>query len=360
MTRTRWTRWALAILAVAMAVLTLYLWPGPFVRTSPTAPSAAVGHLGHVFVIIMENHGPTSLLARSAPDPYIRWLMATAGTDTDYFGITHPSLPNYVALLTGRTDGTHSDNPTQTFHLPNLALQLDYAGITWQAAMQSLPYAGYTGNWYPDSTPRAPPSRTPPTALYAKKHDPFMLLPAVVQRDASRVVPLARLGQELANGHVPRLVWLTPNLCDDMHGQPDGPHAQCPISNGAKLIRDGNDFLAHWIRKIERSRAWGPTSVIFITWDESGGPRGVSPGSIAAYKAAGPGAPDLVPGAPWLGVLGGGRVPLIVVTDRRRPQAIGLWADHYSILKTIEASWHLPLIGHARDRDVPVLSALLP
>jgi hypothetical protein len=353
-------RCVLAAMGVVAAMLILYLWPGPFVRTGPAAPPLSVVRLRHVFVIVMENHGPASLLAPSAPDPYIRRLMATAGTDTNYFGVTHPSLPNYVALLAGRTDGTHSDSPTQTFQLPNLALQLDDAGITWQAAMQSLPYAGYTGSWYPDTTPHAVASVTPPTALYAKKHDPFMLFPAVVRRNASRIVPLATLGHELADNQVPQFVWITPNLCDDMHGQPDGPGAQCPVSNSARLIRDGNSFLARWIRRIQQSRAWGPGSAIFITWDESGGPRGVTPASIAAYKAAGPGAPALVKGAPWLGVLGGGRVPLIVLTDKMRARTIHLWADHYSILKTIEASWHLPLLGQAQDRNVPVLSVLLP
>ncbi len=258
--------------------------------------------------------------------------------DSDYFGVTHPSLPNYIAAISGRTDGSHSDNPTQAFALPNLALQLDHAHIAWQAAMQSLPYPGYTGNWYPDPIPHRAPSTMPTTALYAKNHDPFLLFPAVARVDAKKVVPLTTLGRELTSGTVPPFVWISPNLCDDMHGEPNAPGATCPSANGSALIADGNAFLATWIPRIMGSAAWEPGSVIFITWDEGSGPANPSPASIHTYKAAGPEAPPILHEAPWLGVLGGGPAPLIVIAPHMRSTAVHLWADHYSLLKTIEAS----------------------
>ncbi len=358
--RRRWGRWLSAAFALVAVLVVAYLWPGPFAAPGPLATPAAVPRFRHVFVIMMENHSPAALLAPSAPDPYIRHLITTEGYDSDYFGVTHPSLPNYVAALSGRTEGSHSDNPTQRFDIPNLAIQLDHAHIAWQAAMQSLPYPGYTGNWYPDPIPHAPPTTMPATALYAKKHDPFLLFPAVARADAGKIVPLATLGRELASGSVPPFVWITPNLCDDMHGQPNLRGATCPSANGSALIADGNAFLATWIPRIMGSAAWGPGSVIFVTWDEGSGPAGPSPSSIHTYKAAGPAAPPILAGAPWLGVLGGGQAPLIVIAPRARPITVHLWADHYSLLKTIEASWHLPYLGHAASRRVPLLTPLLP
>ena len=360
MARCRWGRCLLVAAILAAAILVVYLWPGPFVAQGPVAAPAPVPRFRHVFVIMMENHSPAALLNPSAPDPYIRHLIATEGYDSDYFGVTHPSLPNYVAALSGQTQGSHSDSPTQRFAIPNLALQLDHAHISWQAVMQSLPYAGYTGNWYPDSIPHAAPTTMPVNALYAKKHDPFLLFPAVARVDAGNVVPLATLGRELASGSVPSFVWISPNLCEDMHGEPNTKGATCPQANGSALIADGNAFLATWIARIMQSSAWGPGSVIFVTWDEGSNPANPSPSSIHTYKAAGPAAPPIFSGAPWLGVLGGGSAPLIVIAPHLRPTTVHLWADHYSLLKTLEASWHLPYLGHAASRRVPLLTPLLP
>ena len=357
--RHRCRRWCWAAAAIA-ALLIAYLWPGPLVPERPTAAVSRVPRFRHVFVIMMENHSPEALLSPAAPDPYIRHLIATAGYDSDYYGVTHPSLPNYVAALGGQTLGSHSDSPTQRFAIPNLALQMDQAHIAWQAAMQSLPHPGFLGSWYPDPIPHASPLATPATALYAKKHDPFLLFPAVVKADANHVVPLTALGRELAAGTVPPFVWISPNLCADMHGQPSAPGASCPTSHPRALIEDGNAFLAAWVPRIMQSAAWGPGSVIFITWDEGSGPAGPSPASIQSYKAAGPAAPPIIHGVPWLGVLGGGRVPLIVITAGQHPVRVHLWADHYSILKTIEASWHLKYLGHAQSPEVPLLTPLLP
>lgn len=321
----------------------------------PAQPQEAMPpmpRLNHVFLIVMENHSLDALSSRQAP--YLRRLIQQSGYDSAYFGVTHVSLPNYVALLSGRTYGTHSDNPDQTFHGPTLAMQLDFHHLSWQAVMQSLPRPGYTGNWYPEKA-GTNPVVMPKNALYAKKHDPFMLFPALAKKDGRHVIALSQLKTELTRGQVPRFVWITPNLCDDMHGQPPGSSA-CPSNHGAALVRLGDRFLSRLVPEIEHSPAFRGHSVIFITWDEAQMPSQVT--NLAQWKAwlgAGPEAPRIL-GIP----VGGGSVPLIsIIPGRRQPPHVAVWADHYNLLKTIEAGFGLPYLGHAAARSVQPLTRLV-
>lgn len=313
---------------------------------------AAPAPFSHVFLIVMENKSAPALL-QDPNAPYIKKLAQRYAYDSAYYGVTHPSLPNYVALIAGTTFGSHSDSPAQRFSGPTLAEQLDRAGLSWQGVMEDLPYPGYGGAWAPGQ------SEAPPT-LYAEKHDPFMLFPALRRHDRRHIVPLTTLAQELKVGGVPRFVFLTPNLCHDMHGQAAGAGALCSGGNQALLVQDGNAFLQTWVPRIMESHAWRGNAVLFIVWDEGGGAPTLAPGPLRAYAASGPGAPPLIRAVPWLGRLGGGQVPLIVVA-RKGPRhlSVPLWADHYSILKTIEASWHLPYLGAAKSPEVPLLTPLL-
>ncbi|MGC8488879.1 MAG: alkaline phosphatase family protein [Clostridia bacterium] len=230
--RRLWT--GLVMLAALVAVLFIYV--GIVLHPSPRAVPAAQAlppPFSHVFVIVMENQSAAALMTNPGAR-YIQGLASRYAYDSAYYGVTHPSLPNYVALIAGTTYGTHSDSPSQRFSGPTLANQLDRAGISWQGVMQSLPYAGFDGAWSPGR------SEAPPT-LYAEKHDPFLLFSDLRRRDRNHIVPLTTLARELTSGRVPRFVFLTPNLCDDMHGQASGPDAACPGSNRELLVRDGND-----------------------------------------------------------------------------------------------------------------------
>lgn len=305
---------------------------------------------------MLENYRPGDIVGN--PDaPFINRLMRSYGVEENYYGVTHVSLPNYVAAISGTTGGTHSDNPTQAFFQPTLIGQLARHHLGWQAVMQGLPYPGYTGYWYPDRGNSSAPWVPPSDALYAKKHDPFMLFPAIAHTAARHVVPLGMFGQELRSGNVPAFVWITPDLCHDMHGQAAGPGSACPESGTGRLVHNGDAFLATWVPKIMQSPAWSGNSVIFITWDEASLASGfISPAHVRAYLAAGPGAPPVFRGWPQLGTLGGGRVPLIVITRRGpHPMRVYVRSDHYSLLKTIEAAWRLGYLGHARSASVPVL-----
>ncbi len=318
-------------------------------------PAASFPHMDHVFVIMMENSSYASLLSPANADTsYIRQLAADHGLATDYYGVTHVSTPNYVAAVSGNTWGSNSDDPNQVtagaFNHVNLVDQLDQAGVSWKGYMQSLPSVGFTGASSPDG-------------LYVRKHDPFMMFPDVANNPsrADHVVPLGQLAADLSTGHVPQFAWISPNVCDDMHGGA----TNCPYANSATdpaqatLYRDGNDFLKQWVTAITTSRAWTGHSAIFITWDEGAyayespyGPTDLSGCCDSPILPASPTNPATGGGGDLAGgtLYGGGHVPMIVVSrlgERGRVDSTPV--NHYSLLRTIEANWDLGYLGNAGD-----------
>ena len=71
---------------------------------------------------MMENHGYHQIIGNTKDAPYINWLAAHNPMETNYFGVTHPSLPNYLATLSGSFRGIWDDCPcgsTVPFGAPN-------------------------------------------------------------------------------------------------------------------------------------------------------------------------------------------------------------------------------------------------
>ena len=165
-------------------------------------------HMDHVFVIMMENTAYSDLLSSSNPDTtFIQSLAATHGLETDYFGVTHTSLPNYVAATSGSTWGSNNDDEAQAdqgfFNHLSLTDQLDQAGVSWKGYMDSMPSVGYTGNFGDCTTSASAPDpdctgSDTGTALYVRKHNPFMQYPDVFSnpQQADNVVPLTQLSSD--------------------------------------------------------------------------------------------------------------------------------------------------------------------
>ena len=354
----------------------------------PRSVAAAAGtdsfpHLDHVFVIMMENTSYSDLLSPSNPNTrFIQGIASRYGLETNYYGVTHTSLPNYVAATSGSTWGSNADDEAQAdlgyFNHLNLADQLDQAGVSWKGYMESMPSAAYTGDYGDCSTPAPDPDCTAGgdtgTALYVRKHNPFMQYPDVFD-DAERLahlVPLTQLTSDLSSGKVPQFAWISPNICNDMHGgAPACPYPNSPTDPAqATLYKDGNTFLETWVKAIMSSRAWTGHSAIFVTWDEGGyedtapyAPEDDSGCCDSPVLPKTPADPSTGSGGDLAGgtLYGGGQVPMIVI---ERNGVTGLQdaapTNHYSLLQTIELNWGLPLLGNAGDTvQVQSLAPLL-
>ena len=76
-------------------------------------------HPDHIVVVVEENKGYSQIIGGSSA-PFINSLVAEGTLFTQYHGIMHSSQPNYLALLSGSTQGV-TDNGTYQFSAPTLA-----------------------------------------------------------------------------------------------------------------------------------------------------------------------------------------------------------------------------------------------
>jgi hypothetical protein len=137
-------------------------------------------HFSHVVVVVFENHEASSI-AGSSDAPTFNALARRYGRLTNYDAVAHPSLPNYLALVSGSTQGISSDCTDCVVGARSLADTLEVAGKTWKTYAEDLPYPGFTGG---------------SDGRYAKKHDPFLYFRDVADSRArrDRVVPFPQLG----------------------------------------------------------------------------------------------------------------------------------------------------------------------
>jgi phospholipase C len=320
-----------------IAALVLLIGTAAAPAARPHAPKTQ--HLGHVFVIMMENTGIEALLGNPNA-PWINQAVQKYGVAGNYYGVTHPSQPNYIASTAGTTQGVPDDNDV-TVDLPNIVDQLESHHKSWKGYMQS--YALCATKF----------DHACGNQLYERKHNPFISF-ADVQSAPSRLAKLVDFSQfatDLASNHVPDYSWISPDQCNDMHGRGGGGSADpCDFSNEQLLIAAGDTFLANTVGEITSSKAWGPNSVIFITWDESdftgSGPFGFGDTS---------GCCDSPPG------VGGGHVVTLVISHSdHSARTSSVDYNHYSILATIEGGWNLGCLAFTCDTaNVPAMNDLV-
>ncbi len=291
-----WHRWARrGGLPLALAVVGLAgCGAAPGRPLSVAAPQVAASSRSHVAVIVMENKEAPDVLGRGSS--YLDRLARRYGVARRSYAITHPSLPNYLALTSGATHGISSDCTSCEVEAPNLVDQLERAGISWRAYLEGMPEPCFAGAGHDG---------------YAKKHNPFAYYRDVmsVRRRCRRLVPFTRLGRDLRRGTLPSFVWISPNLCDDTH--------DCPVGAGDR-------FLARTVPLL--LRAIGPHGYVIVTWDEGTSDRGCC------------------------GSASGGRIATVVAgPDVRRGARLQRPVDHYGTLRTIEDSLGLPRLAHAAD-----------
>jgi hypothetical protein len=280
----------------------------------------------HVFIIMMENTGYDTLIGNPNA-PFTNFAAAATGLATNYYGVSHPSQPNYIAATSGALNGVMNDNDI-TIDVPNIVDQLAAKGKTWKAYMQSY------------SLCSSPLDHACGNQLYERKHNPFISYQDV-QNDPARVaniVDFRRFATDLAKNTVADYVWISPDQCHDMHGRAATPQDPCDFSQVQALIATGDAFLLNTVNAIMTSKAWTGNSVIFITWDESDftgtGPSGF--GDTSGCCNANPG--------------GGHVVTLVISNTLRFARSSGRAYNHYSMLSTIERSWKLGCLANTCDR----------
>jgi phosphatidylinositol-3-phosphatase len=245
-----------------------------------------VPELGRVVVIVFENKARDEVLGnREAPT--FNALAARNAVLSRYSGVGHPSLPNYLALVSGSTHGLRSDCTDCLVSGRSLADTLERAHRSWKTYAEGLPRPGFTGCC---------------TGRYAKKHVPFLYFRRVASRPAQlrRVVPLSRLPRDLAARRLPDFSLIVPDLCHDMHG--------CSVTAGDAWL---GRFLPPLLENPELA-----SGVVFVVFDEAS-----RRGTFVPALALG---------------------PLV-----RRGSVFAGRTSHYGLLRTIEDAWGLPRLGRS-------------
>ncbi len=325
----------------------------------PTVPSTVTGFASEarspqsdtsfvpdrIIVIVMENHsfddiiGATDLSGNHLLAPFFTQIAQASGLSTLYFGVAHPSLPNYLSMIAGNSFGIHDDNascyavprapsrPCHGFTTKNLVDSLDAAGISWASYNQSMPHEGFLGAQYPSKG----------DGLYRQKHNPFMYFKDIATNKTrlTRIRTFGALMYTLNNKLLPRFSYIVPDECHDMHGSV--PY--CPGPNDA-LIEAGDSEVEHLVQAIIGSGSFTRRSLMFITFDEGDNNLGCC---------------DSPP------VQAGGHLPTIVIAGVPGVRLSAQPYNHYSLLATIETLWGLPKLGYTRDRNkVKPMLDLLP
>lgn len=299
---------------LAMAVVTLLILAPPGGAAAQSVGGQAVPRYDHVFVIVEENHGFSDVIGNPAA-PNLNALAQQYGLATNYYGVAHPSEPNYVAMLGGNTFGVKDDNPYYLNRVdkPSLISQLDNAGTSWKAYLQGLPHPGYQGICYPANCNGAP-DKDP---LYVSKHNPIPnFTTSLNAKDWSRQVPIEQLRTDLAHGTVPAFNLVVPDECHDQHGDP--PYC---VDSGApgdpqdqRLVATGDQYLGQLVGSITGAGFWAKgNNAIAVVYDEGNDNAG-----------------------------GGGRAATVVVTSHgpRKVQDPTTY-NHYSLLQTLQQSFGL-------------------
>jgi len=262
----------------------------PLCGFTPTPPS----RWDHVVWIFFDNHRFGEIVG-AADAPFMNHVLAArCGLATNYHGLTHPSVPNYIAATSGLPLGALGplrDDCNATGPCHTGADSIFALAPSWGAYAESMrrPCTHYF------------------TGLYAASHNPAVYFTKLATDCPTRDVSLRNLRAALDGDALPAFVFVTPNFCHDMHS--------CSVGTG-------DAWLRHAIRRLAGSAAYARgTIAIFVTFDES--------------------SPD---------DSGDARIATFVVSPSTPPHArSGAFFNHYSLLRTTEEMLGLePLLGEAR------------
>ena len=344
----RWKRIAAGAMTVPVAV-----WIATTAGvSSASTTNSGVPHYQHIVEIMMENTSYATIIGNSNA-PQINALADRYGLATNYFGVTHPSEPNYMANIGGSFFGVQDDNQfyctpalastdpncagttvDHTVTAQNLADQLTAAGKTWKGYFQSLPAVPSKGVIMTGPNANGPYTFKSPSnsvALYASKHNPFVNFTGT-QGALANMVPDTQLATDLAAGKLANFSLVVPDQCHDMHGT-----GTCTSTNG--LISAGDTYAGNTVHEIMNSQAWDQgNNAIVITWDEDDFSDSGQPGTGCC--GADP---------------GGGHVVTIVITNQGEQHITDNTPyNHYSLLLTMEDAFGLPCLQHACDTQAGV------
>jgi phosphatidylinositol-3-phosphatase len=292
---------------------TATLTPVPTATFTPTpqptaTPKPLVPNFDHIVVLIFENKEFGSVIGNTDMPNFNR-LANDYTLLEQFYAVTHPSLPNYLAIIGGDTFGVDSNCDECFVSEPSLPDLIEASGRTWKTYQEDMPEPCYVGSH----------------GDYAQKHNPFIYFDSIrldTARCNEHIVPLTTLQTDIDAGTLPNFIFITPNMCNSAH--------DCSLDVTDTWL---GEQLTQLIPALDRE---GSNYLIVLTWDEGQGDHGCC------------GLPEQA----------GGRIAVVFLS----PLVKNNFKDetpytHYSLLKTISSAWSLDFLGHAGDENNTLITA---
>lgn len=204
---------------------------------APAAYAERLPRSDHVVVVIEENHSFSQIMNMQHLNSTINALAKRGVLFTQSYGVSHPSLPNYLALFSGSTQGVRDDACPYHFSGDNLATALLEKGLSFASYSENLPAIG-------DLSCAA--------GAYQRKHNPLSdwqgtRLPAEMN------LRFSDFPQDLSK--LPTVAFVIPNQQHDMH---DGS-----FEAADEWLKNNITPYVDW--------AFKHNSLLILTWDEDNG-----------------------------------------------------------------------------------------
>ncbi|MEA2310547.1 MAG: phosphatidylinositol-3-phosphatase, partial [Solirubrobacteraceae bacterium] len=323
---------------------------------------AALPPVGHVFVVFLENKNYVETFSANTDAPYFANDLAKRGQLlTQYYGIGHLSLDNYIATLSGQGPNPQTQADCQRYSdflgppgldsdgqalgegcvyptaVKTLADQLAARGLGWKGYMQDMG----TACRHPAINGADDTQSARVGDEYAARHNPFVYFHSIIDSPdcARNDVPLAALDADLASvDTTPAFSFITPNLCEDGHDSP------C-VDGRPGGLKSADAWLQTWIPKILASPAFQRDGMLVVTFDEAESGPPSSDASACCNEPIGPNTPNN--GGPVPGQ-GGGRIGGVVVSPFVQAGSVNPTAyNHYALLRTFEDLFGVAHLGFA-------------
>lgn len=235
---------------------------------------------------MLENKGYHKTLGTCSADPYFCSLASQYASVIGWNGVGHPSLPNYLAITSGSTQGCTSDSCPRGKYSHDLMQQFIAAGIPFVFYMESMPKACDTSD----------------SGSYVVHHNP----PPYFKDSGCSTHDLAYPGATgllsvLTGGTPPAFVWITPNDQNNMH---------------SGSVSAGDKWLKANLAGVLTSSWFTAGATVIVTMDENNA------------DSSG--------------------VPMVVISSNALGHGnIAIKGTHYTTLGTLETLYGLPLLGKA-------------
>ena len=285
---------------------------------SPSSLTSFPSPIRHVLVVYFENAARSTVQSKG---PYEVSLENQYAYSSTYYGICHPSAPNYLAGISGQTLQCGSDG-YKSYSANNLGNLANAAGVSWKAYAESMPSACDTttgGN-------------------YAVKHNPFPYFSDLGSSCSANDLPFTSWNPNSTTQ--PSFIWVTPNMLDDGHNT-----NVSYLDAWLKVFLQGGSYksssdLHGW--KGILNEPWFSSTVVVLTYDEGEGTTGSQGYSV-------PGVSNSYCSPTTKSVCGG-----IIYFAAVSPYTKGVGdvpgnASHYNLLSTVEWLLGLPCTGSGAD-----------